>query len=33
MRRLRNYFSALRKKWAMTPEQAELFATIKFLCC
>jgi len=33
MRKLQKYFSALRQKWALTPEQAETLATIKFPCC
>lgn len=33
MSRLQKYFSDLRQKWALTPEQAEAIASIKFPCC
>jgi ribosome-associated toxin RatA of RatAB toxin-antitoxin module len=30
---LQTLFRKLRGKWALTPEQAETLATIKFPCC
>ena len=33
MKKLRSYLHAYRKKWALTPEQAETLASIKFPCC
>ncbi len=33
MARLRTYIAALRRKWALTPEQAATLTTVKFPCC
>jgi hypothetical protein len=32
MTRLRHIFAALRRKWALTPEQAKTLSTEKFPC-
>lgn len=33
MKTLRTFAKGLRRKWALTPEQAEHLAAIKFPCC
>lgn len=33
MKALGRIATRLRRKWALTPEQAEVLATIKFPCC
>ena len=33
MKTLKSFAIRLRRKWALTPEQAEVLATIKFPCC
>lgn len=33
MTKLKAMFRTMRRKWAMTPEQAEHIAKIKFPCC
>lgn len=33
MKKLRNFFRAFHRKWALTHAQAETLASIKFPCC
>ena len=33
MTKLKTFVARLRRKWALTPEQAEQLAKVKFPCC
>lgn len=33
MKRLKAAFGVLRRRWALSPEQAKTLSTIKFPCC
>jgi hypothetical protein len=33
MKKLKKIAARMRRKWALTPEQADHLATIKFPCC